>query len=519
VTPSPGAAPRLPRIGPYKRPGDRRVGYRRAEDRAAHAALGFASRASTILARDASPPDAVGRILALVARTAGARRAAALVPGPDARVYTAVAGAEPPRAALDLAAWLDAASRRARHDRATAPAARVEIVSLVDGAVGLPGRALDRPVRLALPMDDREGTMLGLDFASRRSARLAGDRLPPPLLRQAAGALALAARLASDRGASQSAAAGVDERRRFVSTVAHELRTPLTGLSGYLDLLLEDRGADPAIRTEFLERSRRIVESMAELVNDLLEMSRIEAGSLDLADESISLADVLVAARDALEPVAASAGVDMDVRMPSRLRAAHGDRRATERIVLNLMGNAVKYTSAGGRVEVEAIFDGPVALVVVRDTGAGIPESERERVFQRFARLDRHRPMPGTGLGLPIARELASLMGGDIGLASRIDVGSAFCLALPGPTRPDPATVSAALARAVAEEATRLAAAQATPPDGPEAAGLAAAQAPPDVPEAAAQATPDGPAAGSPPSRPSAARVIHRSGPAPDTRG
>ena len=487
-----GVEPRLARIGPYKRPGDRRVVYRRAEDRAAHAALAFSTRASTILAQGSSQPDAIGRILALVARTAGARRAAVLVPGVDVRVYASVAGTEPPRAALDLAAWLDAAARRARHERATGPAVHVEIACVAEGGVGVPGREPDRPVRLVLPLGERDGSLLGLDFASRRSARLAADRLPPPLLRQAAGALAVATRLVSDRDVSQNAAAGDDERRRFVSTVAHELRTPLTGLSGYLDLLLDDRGADPAIHAEFLERCRRIVESMGELVQDLLEMSRIEAGSLELTVTSFSVADVLGVTRDALEPVAASAGVDLDVRMPSRLRAAFGDRRATERIVLNLVGNAVKYTPAGGRVDVDAVFDGPVALVVVRDTGPGIPERERERVFERFARLDGHRSLPGTGLGLPIARELAGLMGGEIGLASRLGVGSAFCLALPGPTRPDAASVAAALERVVADESARL--------DG-------------------APTSPDPGEASSPPSPAPDAQVVHRSGPPPETRG
>jgi signal transduction histidine kinase len=493
VSPPSGAEPRLARIGPYKRPGDRRVIYRRAEDRAAHAALAFSTRASTILARDGAAPDAVGRILALLARTAGARRAAAaFIHGSDVQVFTPVAGTEPPRAAIDLAEWLDTAAHRARHERAAGPPARIAIVSLPDGGVGVPGREPDRPVRLAVPLGERDDPVLGLEFASRRTARLAADRLPPTLLRQAAGALSVATRIVSDRDVSRSAAAGDEERKRFVSTVAHELRTPITGLSGYLDLLLDDRGADPAIRAEFLERSRRIVESMGELVNDLLEMSRIEAGSLELAVAPFPLADVLADARDALEPIAASAGVDLDVRLPSRLRAARGDRRAAARIVLNLVSNAVKYTPAGGRVEVEAIFDGPVALVAVRDTGEGIPEPERERVFERFARLDRHRPLPGTGLGLPIARELASLMGGDIGLASVVGVGAVFCLALPGPTRPDTATVAAALARVVADEAARLG--RSTPP--PAAAD-----------------------AGSPPSGPSGPRVIHRSRPSSRTRG
>jgi len=333
--------------------------------------------------------------------------------------------------------------------------------------------------------------VLGLEFASRRSAVLAPERLPRTLRLQAAGALSVAARLASDRGASESAAAGDDERRRFVSTVAHELRTPLTGLSGYLDLLLGDRSADPAIHTEFLERSRRIVESMTELVNDLLEMSRIEAGSLDLLESSFSLADILAATRDALEPVAAARGIALDVRMPSRLRTALGDRRATERIIVNLAGNAVKYSTVGGRVEVAAAFDGPVALVVVRDTGTGIPWADRERIFERFARLDKHRPLPGTGLGLPIARDLAHLMGGEIGLVSREGVGSTFCLAMPGPTHPDPATVTEALMRLLADE-------EAQP---------------------APEAQPADADAGSPPSDAPGPSVIHRSGAAPANGG
>jgi signal transduction histidine kinase len=195
---------------------------------------------------------------------------------------------------------------------------------------------------------------------------------------------------------------------------------------------------------------------MAELVNDLLEVSRIEAGSIELSETTVPLADVLVAARDQVEPTAVARGVGLAIRPPSRLRVAFGDRRAIERIVVNLVGNAVKYTESGGRVDVDVAPDGLVALVVVRDTGAGIAPEDRGRVFERFARLDRHRSLPGTGLGLSIARDLSRLMGGDIGLASRPGAGSAFILALPGPTRPDPAAVAAALARAVVAEQERL---------------------------------------------------------------
>ncbi len=447
---------RYRRTGPFAKRGDRRVAYRRHEDRAAHATLGFSTRACAILAADEPPDATLAGLLTLIARVAGARRAAVVLPGEDRVVAVAVGPGEDPRQATELAAWMDAATDRTRQERATARASRVVVVALPSGTTGSPGSLPSRPTRVAIPLGGRAAPLIGLDLRSARAAARAGERLPQILREQAAGFLILATRVA-DGARERTRTTSVEvERRRFASTVAHELRTPLTGLGGYLDLLLADPLGDPVIREEFIERSRRIVESMTELVNDLLEVSRIEAGSIELSEGTVPLADVLTAVRDQLEPVATGRGVDLAIRPPSRLRVAFGDRRAVERVVVNLVSNAVKYTEPGGRVDVDVAPDGMVALVIVRDTGSGIPPEDRPRVFERFARLDRHRSLSGTGLGLPIARDLAHLMDGDIGLASQPGAGSAFVLALPGPTRPDATAVAAALERAVAAEQERL---------------------------------------------------------------
>jgi signal transduction histidine kinase len=447
---------RYRRTGPFAKRGDRRVAYRRHEDRAAHATLGFSTRACAILASDASPDATLAGLLALIARVAGARRAAVVLPGEDRVVAVAVGPGEDPRQATELAAWMEGATDRTRQERATARASRVVVVALPSGTTGSPGGLPQRPTRVAIPLGGRTAPLIGLDLRSARAAARASERLPQILREQAAGFLILATRVADGARERTRTTSAEVERRRFASTVAHELRTPLTGLAGYLDLLLADPLVDSAIREEFIERSRRIVESMTELVNDLLEVSRIEAGSVELSSGTVPLADVLTAVRDLVEPVAAGRGVGLAIRPPSRLRVAFGDRRAVERIAVNLVSNAVKYTEPGGRVDVDVAPDGMVALVVVRDTGSGIAPEDRPRVFERFARLDRHRSLPGTGLGLPIARDLAHLMGGDIGLASRPGTGSAFVLALPGPTRPDATAVATALERAVAAEQERL---------------------------------------------------------------
>ncbi len=241
-----------------------------------------------------------------------------------------------------------------------------------------------------------------------------------------------------------------------MSTVAHELRTPLTGLKGYLELILEDQVADPADVRDFLERSREITESMGDLVGDLLELSRLESDSLRLERTPFSVAEVGARVVAALAPIAIGRAVQLRTDLPPRLRSATGDRRRVEQILTNLAGNALKFAPPASTIEVAGWFEGQVALLAVRDEGAGIPGEDRSRIFERFYRMSGHERVTGTGLGLPIARDLARSMGGDLDVASVLGSGSSFVLALPGPAGAADDLVASGLAAAVATEEVRL---------------------------------------------------------------
>jgi signal transduction histidine kinase len=272
------------------------------------------------------------------------------------------------------------------------------------------------------------------------------------MARHAAVALALVtSQLATERELAGLRARDV-ERATFVSTVAHELRTPLTGLRGYLELILGRQVNDPAVERDFLERSRLIVDSMGELVGDLLEISRLESGTLELEIGQFSVAEALGQVASALLPIAIDRGIHLTTALPPRLRVATGDRRRVEQIVTNLAANALKFVQSGGRVVLEARFEGLVAVITVRDDGAGIPLDDQDRIFERFHRMAGHERITGTGLGLPIARDLARRMDGDLGVASVADGGSAFVLVLPGPAEVSSDDVTTTLARSLARE-------------------------------------------------------------------
>jgi signal transduction histidine kinase len=297
---------------------------------------------------------------------------------------------------------------------------------------------------------------LGFAFNRAVDAARVAERLPTAMARHAAVALALVTTQLADERQLAELRARDAERTTFISTVAHELRTPLTGLGGYLGLILDGKVDDPAVERDFLERSRTIVGSMAELVDDLLELSALESGSvqLDLGPFSIAEAGSQVAA--GLLPIAISRDISLTTGFPPRLRVATGDRRRVEQILTNLAANALKFTPSGGAVEIEGHVDGLVALFVVRDDGDGIPADERSRIFERFHRLANHERISGTGLGLPIARDLARQMSGDLEVASVPGSGSSFVLALPGPTEVDEATVAASLRRTLDGEEIAL---------------------------------------------------------------
>ena len=435
---------------------ERRVSPRRLDDQMSWRETTLLARSLDILVADLAAEARLAGLLGLLAETVGARRAAVLAVTGERRIAVAAIDGEDPGEALALAAWLDARGPGSRAERAASgPAA----VSIARGAPSPDGpRATPDDVHhyawIEIPSSGR--VVLGFDLPDPAGVEGVAERLPRQLARHAAVALALVSDQVAVAREWADLQARDRERERYVSTVAHDLRTPLTGLAGYLELIADGRVEDPAIRTEFLDRSREIVETMGNLVADLLEMSRIEAGNLGLELAPFSVADVARRVLDALRPIGLKRQVALRTDLPPRIRAAVGDRRRVEQILTNLAGNALKFTPDGGTVEIAGWFDGRVALIAVRDDGAGIAVEDRPRIFERFYRLPGHSRITGTGLGLPIARELARAMDGELDVASVPDSGSSFVLALPGPAEVEIEVIRAALEAALASEEIRL---------------------------------------------------------------
>jgi signal transduction histidine kinase len=434
---------------------DRRVAFRRAADRLVHEETRLLARSLDILAAEDGADARLGRILRLLAEALGAPRAALLGDRPVRRVAVVVDEGEDPEAADALAAWLDAGGPRSRAQRAAAgPAPVVRIVARRGTAGPSAGeRGETHRLLLALPS---AGGLLGFDLAAPLGEAELEQRLPAPLLRHAAAILAVVSRDLALERELELLRAREAERSRFVSTVAHELRTPLTGLGGYLDLILDDKVDDPAVEREFLERGRGIVSSIASLVGDLLELSRLDSGSLRLELAPFSMAELGSRVIGALQPIAMDRGIALEAELPPRMRMALGDRRRIEQILTNLVGNALKFVAPGGRVKLAAWTDGAVALFAVRDDGAGIGPDDRARIFERFQRLAAHEGVTGTGLGLPIARDLARAMGGELDVASVPGSGSSFVVVLPGPAGASPDDVDAVVARVLPAEELAL---------------------------------------------------------------
>jgi signal transduction histidine kinase len=451
---------RPPAVSPPRPYAERRVSLRRAEDRVARQETRLLARALDILASDADAEVRLAGLLRLLATTVGARRAAVIADGLERRAAVAVDPGEDPAEATALAAWLDAHAPRSRARRAATGRAPISFIVAgppIEPGAAAPARAEgdgSDPARhyAVLPIPSAGEVALGFEFRRAADAATVADRMPPNLARHAAVALALVtSQLATERVVA-SLRAREAERTTFVSTVAHELRTPLTGLRGYLELILAGQVSDPALARDFLERSRSIVGSMGDLVGDLLELSRLESGTLGLELGPFSVAEACSQVAASLLPIAIERRIALTTSLPPRLRVAWADRRRVEQIVTNLAANALKFTPPGGHVEIHARFDGAVALVAVRDDGPGVPADDRDRIFERFHRMAAHERVTGTGLGLPIARDLARQMDGELEVASVAGDGSSFVLALPGPAGADADVVVSTLLRAIAVE-------------------------------------------------------------------
>lgn len=305
-----------------------------------------------------------------------------------------------------------------------------------------PFRAGDLDAALTLG-DLFAATLATLDTRNTRDTR-DGQRVPP------AGAPPAARNVPATRAADHHTDHSTDRtmdhaKASFLSMVSHELRTPLQAINGYLDLALAgEGGALNEQHTEFVRRARAGSERLTGLVDDLLLLSRRDAGQLNLVPRPIDLAPVIRETVEELEILATDAGVRLEAELSDALPRIAADGQRITQVVRNLVSNAVKFTPAGGRVVVAAEATVEHVVLRVSDTGIGIPAEQRDRIFEPFYQVEtsqgetsaprdpqHHAQHHGQGLGLAIVRIIVQGHGGTIQVEGAPDGGSTFTVLLP----------------------------------------------------------------------------------------
>jgi signal transduction histidine kinase/HAMP domain-containing protein len=222
-------------------------------------------------------------------------------------------------------------------------------------------------------------------------------------------------------------------KSQFVANMSHELRTPLNAILGYTELVLDGiYGEIPPRMNGIMERVQVNGRHLLGLINDVLDLAKMEAGQLHLEMAGYAMRDVVRGVLEALEPLAGEKRIALTGEVAAGLPPGWGDERRVAQVLLNLAGNAIKFTDAG-EVCIRASMADESLLVAVRDTGPGIPESDREKIFDEFHQADSSsvRRKGGTGLGLSIAKRIVEMHGGSIWVESAPGAGSTFSFTLP----------------------------------------------------------------------------------------
>jgi two-component system phosphate regulon sensor histidine kinase PhoR len=220
-------------------------------------------------------------------------------------------------------------------------------------------------------------------------------------------------------------------RREFVGNISHELRTPLAGIKAIVETLQDGAVDDPALARDFLNKVNNEVDSLTQMVNELIELSRIETGkaSLNLAPVDLNSLVQEVAVR--LMPQAERKQIALITRLAIDLPTVQGDRDRLQQVIVNILHNAVKFTPAEGIITLETLSDTSAVTVKISDSGIGISKEDLPHIFERFFKADRSRSDSGSGLGLAIARHIIQAHGGKIRVESQESKGSTFSFSLP----------------------------------------------------------------------------------------
>ena len=308
-----------------------------------------------------------------------------------------------------------------------------ELLDMVEGPEGLSLARAVRDHEICQALDE------ALDTGDRRTeVRRAGRsarhlRVAAAPLRESGGGLLVLRDVSQERRVENL-------RRDFVANVSHELRTPIAALKALVETLEEGALDDPPAARDFLRRIHVEVDGLAQLVSELLELSRVESGRAQLTPEPVSPTKLARSATERLQPQAERAGLSLIRAGDDALPPVLADATRVEHVLLALIHNAIKFTPPGGSVRVGVEADGAFARFTVADTGAGIPPEDLDRIFERFYKVDRARAAAGTGLGLAIAKHVIQALGGRIWAESEIGRGTTVSFTLPTATadRPGP---------------------------------------------------------------------------------
>lgn len=299
----------------------------------------------------------------------------------------------------------------------------------------------------AIEKPSADGTLMPLWLEMRCQPVRTADGVPSivAVTRDITVRRAEAVELARARDEAQTASRA---KTAFLATISHELRTPLNAIIGFSDLLQRNLAREE--RSDQLADHARVIHESGEhlfsLVQDLLDVSKIESGKFGLDPEAVSLAEIARTAVEALLPIADAKHITLDVQIAPALPDLYADRRATRQILLNLVANAVKFTPDHGRVEIAARALGDRMEIAVTDTGIGVSAEHIDHIGQPFYRVETSyaRRTDGAGLGLSIVRGLVELHGGVLEIASEQGRGSRFTLTLPIDTGSGDETIAAA---------------------------------------------------------------------------
>jgi two-component system phosphate regulon sensor histidine kinase PhoR len=223
------------------------------------------------------------------------------------------------------------------------------------------------------------------------------------------------------------------QQAAFLSAVSHEMKTPLASIRAYAELLADGDAEDPATREEFFQVINTQVDRLQRLVQNLLDLARIEAGIMQVQKRTLSLNEILEEAAEVVRPTAAAKSLRLQTELSPLFLPVCVDRDLMLQAAINLLSNAIKYTPSGGQITLRSRLADDQVIFQVEDTGVGLTEEECARIFERFYRVKRNEKLAeGTGLGLALVKSIVEeLHGGQISVESSVGKGTTFTVRLP----------------------------------------------------------------------------------------